>query len=138
MGVNDRMGAGIPGSDAANFFHLELDIADLSADATYTKIAAFNGRAVRAWSVIDGAVATADVTIGLQNSAGTTMKVPGGGAAIITIATAASALGDVDVVQDIVNDNVLLQGQAMRFVVAGGGAGGSPRGHVVVMFEKIG
>lgn len=138
MGMNDRMGQGVLGSDAANFFSVELDIADLSADATYFKAVPFNGRAVRAFSVIDGVIATADGTIGLQNAVGTTMKVPGGGAAVITIPLAGTAAGNVNSIPDIVSDNAVLQGAAIRFVVAGAGAGGTPRVHVIVIFEKLG
>ena len=138
MGMNDRMGASVLGSDAANFFSIDLFIADLSLDTTYFKLAPFNGRAVRAYSVIAGVIATADVTIGLQNAAGTTMKVPGGGAAVITIPLAGTATGNVNSVNDIVNDNVVLQGTAMRFVVAGGGAGGTPRAQLCVIFERLG
>lgn len=132
MSMNSRLGAAYTGSDAANFFSLELGIADLSAEASYFKVVPFNARLVRAYSVTNGAVAAADVTVTLKNNAGTALT---NGA--ITIATAASAAGDIDSCEPTAN-NVFTQGQKIEALVTGGGAGGTPRGDLTYIFERLG
>ncbi len=111
-------------------FAMTLDIADLSADAVYYLISPWASRVKKIWSVIAGAVSTADVTI--------TASIGGVGVTdgVVTIATAASAAGDIDSATPSAL-NVLTAGQALVLTVAGGGAGGSPRGHVVVEFERL-
>lgn len=108
---------------------LTLDIADLSADATYYLVMPHAGTITKIWSVIDGAVATADVTI--TANIGATPITNG----VVTIATAGSAAGDVDSATPS-GANTVTAGQAINLVVAGGGAGGSPRGHVVVVLTR--
>ena len=50
---------------------------------------------------------------------------------VVTIATAASAAGDIDsCVPSALN--VVTAGQAVNFTVTGGGAGGTPRVHLVM------
>lgn len=119
------------GLEEANEFRLNVDIADLSAEASYFAVVDVPCELVKLSSVIDGAVATADVTI--------TSKI--GGVAItnglVTIATAGSAAGDVDSATPS-GLNVLSAGQAVELLVSGGGAGGSPRGHVTLTFKRIG
>ena len=106
---------------------LTLDIADLSAEASYYMVFPVVGFLRRVFSIIDGVVSTADVTIGCYHNAtllGT-----------ITIATASSAAGDVDsMIPESANRGV--PGDALKFTVSGGGAGGSPRGHLVVEIER--
>ncbi len=105
--------------------YLALDIADGSADATYYLVAPHAGNVTKLRSVIDGAVGTADITI--TPNIGATPITNGA----LTIATAGSAAGDVDVATPTAA-NTVTAGQAINLVVAGGGSGGSPRVHVVV------
>lgn len=105
--------------------YLQLDIADASADGSYYLVAPFAARITKLRSVTDGAVATADVTI--TASIGGVAVTNG----VITIATAGSAAGDVDVATPTAA-NIVAAGQAIAFAVAGGGSGGSPRAHLVV------
>ena len=108
---------------------LSLDIADGSADADYFLVSPHAGAISKIYSVIDGSVGTADITI--TASIGTT-PVTGG---VVTIATANSAAGDVDVATPSAA-NVVTAGQAIKLAVAGGGAGGSPRIHVAVVISR--
>ncbi|MGB4299218.1 MAG: hypothetical protein WBK32_06330 [Candidatus Saccharicenans sp.] len=108
---------------------LSLDIADGSADADYFLVSPHAGAISKIYSVIDGPVGTADITI--TASIGTT-SVTGG---VVTIATANSAAGDVDVATPSAA-NVVTAGQAIKLAVAGGGAGGSPRIHVAVVISR--
>lgn len=106
-----------------------LDIADLSAEATYYLVMPHAGTISKIWSVIDGAVSTADVT--LTTNIGATPLTNG----VVTIATAASGAGDIDSATPTAA-NVVTAGQAINLVVTGGGSGGSPRGHVVVVLTR--
>ncbi len=108
---------------------LSLDIADGSADATYYLVAPFAGAITKIYTVIDGVVGTADITITAK--IGSTGMTNG----VVTIATAASAAGDVDSATPSAA-NVVTAGQAMNFVVAGGGSGGSPRIHLVALLTR--
>ena len=108
---------------------LSLDIADGSADADYFLVSPHAGAISKIYSVIDGAVGTADITI--TASIGAT-PVTGG---VVTIASASSAAGDVDVATPSAA-NVVTAGQAIKLTVAGGGTGGSPRVHVAVVISR--
>lgn len=108
---------------------LTLDIADGSADATYYLVAPHAGTISKIYTVIDGVVSTADITV--TSNIGVTAVTNG----VVTIATAASAAGDVDSATPTAA-NVVTAGQAMNFVVAGGGAGGSPRVHLAVVITR--
>lgn len=106
-----------------------LDIADGSADATYYLVCPFAGTIKKIWTVTDGAVGTANITI--TPNIGATPITDG----LVTIATAGSAAGDVDSATPSAA-NTVTAGQAINFVVAGGGAGGSPRIHLVVELQR--
>jgi len=108
---------------------LSLDIADGSADADYFLVSPHAGAISKIYSVIDGPVGTADITI--TASIGAT-PVTGG---VVTIASAGSAAGDVDVATPSAA-NVVTAGQAIKLAVAGGGSGGSPRVHVAVVISR--
>lgn len=108
---------------------LTLDIADGSADATYYLICPHAGVISKLYSVIDGVVSTADITITAK--IGSTAITDGA----ITIATASSAAGDVDSATPSAA-NAVTAGAAINLVVAGGDSGGSPRIHVVVMLKR--
>lgn len=108
---------------------ISIDVADLSAEATYYMVMPHAGTISKIWSVIDGSVATADVTLTFNIGA---TPITGG---VVTIATAGSAAGDVDSATPSAA-NVVTAGQAINFVVTGGGAGGSPRGHVYVVLTR--
>ena len=112
-----------------NQYALCLDIADGSAEATYYIVAPHAGDIAKIYTVIDDAVATADITI--------TAKIGATGVTngVVTIATAASAAGDVDVATPTAA-NAIGAGEAINFVVTGGGAGGSPRIHLVMLITR--
>jgi hypothetical protein len=112
-----------------NQYPLTLDIADGSADATYYLVCPHAGDIAEIYTVIDGAVSTADITVTAKiGSTGVT-----GG--VVTITSAASAAGDVDVATPSAA-NTVAAGDAINLVVAGGGSGGSPRIHVVVVITR--
>jgi hypothetical protein len=106
-----------------------LDIADGSADATYYLVSPHAGTISKIYTVTDGTVSTADITV--TGNIGVTAITTG----VVTIATAASAAGDVDSATPTAA-NTITAGAAMNFVVAGGGAGGSPRIHLVVVIDR--
>ncbi len=109
--------------------NLSFDIADGSADATYYLVCPHAGDVTKIYTVIDGAVSTADITITAKiGSTGLTNGV-------VTIATSGSAAGDIDSATPSAA-NTVTAGQALNFVVAGGGSGGSPRIHVVVLVTR--
>ncbi len=112
-----------------NQYVVGIDIADLSAEAVYYVVCPHAGDIVKMWSVIDGAVSTADVTI--TAAIGATPVTNG----VITIATAASGAGDVDSATPSAA-NTVTAGQAVNLTVTGGGSGGSPRGHVALVIER--
>lgn len=116
-------------ADELNTYALCLDIADGSADDTYYLIAPHAGTISKIYSVIDGAVSTADITI--TGKIGSTAITNGA----ITIATAGSAAGDIDSATPTA-ENTITAGAAMNFVVAGGGLGGTPRIHLVVLISR--
>ncbi len=113
----------------ATVLPLHLDIADGSAEATYYVVAPFAGVITKIYTVTDGVVATADITI--TSKIGATGITNG----VVTIATAASAAGDVDSASPSAL-NTVTAGQAINFVVTGGGAGGSPRIHLVALLQR--
>ncbi len=108
---------------------LSLHIADGSADATYYLVSPWAGDITKIYTVIDGAVSTADITI--TPKIGSTGMTNG----VVTITSSASAAGDVDSsTPDAAN--TVTAGQAMNFVVAGGGSGGSPKIHLVALLTR--
>lgn len=112
-----------------NDYAVTLDIADGSADAVYYVIAPHAGTISQIKTVIDAVVSTADITI--TPAIGVTAVTDG----VITIATAASAAGDIDTATPSAA-NVVTAGQAINFTVAGGGSGGSPRIHLVATITR--
>jgi hypothetical protein len=112
-----------------NQYSLTLDIADLSAEATYYIVAPHAGDIAKIFSVIDGAVSTADVTI-TASIAGT--PVTNG---VVTIAYSGSGAGDVDVASPSAA-NTVTAGQAIGLTVTGGGDGGGPKGHVTIVITR--
>lgn len=116
-------------AEELNEIVLTLDIADGSAEATYFLVSPHAGTISKIYSVIDDAVATADITITANIGA---VPVTNG---VVTIATAASAAGDVDSATPTAA-NAVTAGQAINFVVTGGGAGGSPRIQLAVVITR--
>lgn len=108
---------------------LSLDIADASADATYYLVSPHAGTISKIYTVSDGTVSTADVTV--TANIGATPVTNGA----VTIATSGSAAGDIDSATPTAA-NTLTAGQALNLVVAGGGSGGSPRIHVAVVITR--
>ncbi len=108
---------------------LTFRIPDGSAEATYWLVSPHAGAISKIYTVTDGAVATADITV--------TAKIGATGVTngVVTIATAASAAGDVDVATPTAA-NVVTAGQAINFVVTGGGAGGTPAITVSVVITR--
>lgn len=112
-----------------NQYVVSLDIADGSADADYYVVCPHAGDIMKIWTVTDGAVGTADITV--------TPSIGGVGVTdgVVTIATAGSAAGDVDSSTPSAA-NAVTAGQAVKLAVAGGGSGGSPRVHVALVIER--
>jgi hypothetical protein len=108
---------------------LNLDIADGSADADYYVVSPDAGEISQIYSVIDGVVSTADITItpSIDGSAVTD--------GAITITTAESAAGDVDLSTPSA-ENTVTAGQAIKLAVAGGGSAGSPRIHLAIVISR--
>lgn len=103
---------------------LNLDVADGSADTTYYIPVPVSGTIRKIYSAIDAAVATADITITCSVN-GTAIT-----NGVVTIATAASAAGDIDVATPSALNAVVGGTDYIKAVIAGGGAGGTPRVHV--------
>lgn len=99
-----------------------IDVADLSAEATYYLTALYAGKITSIKSIVDAAVSTADITATFSIN-GTPVT-----DGVVTIATAASAAGDQDSATPSAANTVAV-GDKISFVVTGGGAGGAPRGH---------
>lgn len=118
-----------PGGTSLTQTVLCLDIADGSADATYYLVSPHAGTISKIYTVTDGAVGTADITV--TGRIGSTAITNGA----VTIATTSSAAGDVDSATPTAA-NTITAGAALNFVVAGGGSGGSPRVHVVVVIDR--
>lgn len=112
-----------------NEYTITLDIADGSAEAVYYLTCPHAGTISKIYTVTDGAVATADITI--TAAIGVTGVTNG----VVTIATAASAAGDVDSATPTAA-NVVTAGQAVNFTVTGGGAGGTPRIHLAMVISR--
>lgn len=112
-----------------NAYPVYLEIADGSAEAVYYVVCPHAGDISKIYTVTDGVVSTADITI--------TAKIGATGVTngVVTIATAASAAGDVDVATPTAA-NTVTAGQAVNFTVTGGGAGGSPRVHLVMLVSR--
>lgn len=124
-----REAAVTPTAAQLNQYMLTMDIADGSADTTYYLVCPHAGAVTNIQTVIDGAVGTADITVTAR--IGSTAMTNG----VVTIATAASAAGDVDNATPSAL-NTVTAGQAINFVVAGGGSGGSPRIHLVATITR--
>ena len=112
-----------------NQYTVTLDIADGSAEAVYYLICPHAGNIAKIWTVTDGVVGTADITITAAIGA---VAVTNG---VVTIATAASAAGDVDSCTPSAA-NTVTAGQSVNFTVTGGGAGGSPRIHLAMVITR--
>ncbi len=106
-----------------------LDIADGSAEAVYYLVSPHAGTISKIYTVTDGAVGTADITV--TAAIGATGVTSG----VVTIATAASAAGDVDSATPSAA-NTITAGAAMNFTVTGGGSGGTPRIHLIVVIDR--
>lgn len=110
--------------------YLCLDIADGSADTTYYVVSPVAGTISAIYTVIDGVVSTADITV--TGKIGSTAITNG----VVTITQSGSAAGDVDSATPTAA-NTITAGAALNFVVAGGGSGGSPRIHLVVVIDRV-
>lgn len=112
-----------------NQYTLTYTIADGSAEATYYVVCPHAGTIAKIYTVTNGAVGTADIT--LTGKIGSTAITNG----VVTIATAASAAGDVSSATPTAA-NVVTAGQAVNFVVTGGGSGGTPAIHLAVVITR--
>lgn len=104
-------------------------INDATAERDYYVVCPHAGTINKIWTVTDAAVATADITV--TGSIGG-VAITGGA---VTIATAASAAGDVDSATPSAA-NVVTAGQAVKLTVTGGGAGGTPGVHVALVISR--
>lgn len=107
---------------------IDLDIATLNTATTYHLIMPHTGTLIKAYSIIDAAIATADATLQLAIAG---VNVTNG---LITIANAGSAAGDIDFCTPSAL-NTATQGQRLSLTVAGG-ATGSARCHVSIIFLR--
>lgn len=114
---------------AGNKAYVTLDIADGSAEAVYYLLSPVAGTISNIYTVTDGSVATADITV--TAAIGATGVTNG----VVTIATAASAAGDIDVATPTAL-NVVTAYSAVNFTVTGGGAGGTPRIHLIMEITR--
>lgn len=112
-----------------NEYVVTLDIADGSAEAVYYVVCPHAGDISKIWTVTDGSVGTADITV--TASIGGNAVTNG----VVTIATSASAAGDVDSATPTAARTVTA-GQAVAFTVTGGGSGGSPRIHLAMVVAR--
>lgn len=112
-----------------NTYVVSLDIADGSAEGVYYVVCPHAGTISKIWTVIDGAVSTADITV--TAAIGATGVTNG----VVTIATAASGAGDIDSATPTAA-NTVTAGQAVNFTVTGGGSGGSPRVHLAMEISR--
>lgn len=112
-----------------NQYTLTMDIADGSADTTYYMVCPHAGDITSIQTVIDGVVGTADITV--TGKIGSTAITNGA----VTITQSGSAAGDVDSATPTAA-NTVTAGQAINFVVAGGGSGGSPRIHLAITITR--
>jgi len=112
-----------------NTYVVGLDIADGSAEGVYYVVCPHAGTISKIWTVIDGAVSTADITV--TAAIGATGVTNG----VVTIATAASGAGDIDSATPTAA-NTVTAGQAVNFTVTGGGSGGSPRVHLAMEISR--
>lgn len=105
-------------------------IADGSADGTYYVNVGHAGTISKIYSVIDGSVSTADITITAQ-IAGTPLT-----NGVITITQSGSAAGDKDECTPTANNVFNSAGGALQLVVTGGGSGGAPRIHLAIVLTR--
>lgn len=129
-----QSGATVKGAGGAAInwdrYVLCIDIADMSADADYYLYIPAKGTIKTIGAIVDGAISTADITV--------TPLVVGGSAmtdGVVTLATAASGAGTKSSSTPSVN-NTVVAGDALKLTVAGGGSGGSPKGHIVVEIQR--
>jgi hypothetical protein len=108
---------------------LTLEIADMSADASYYMLAPHAGKIAKVWGTVDGAIATADITITPKLA---TVAVTNGA---VTLPTVGSG-GGTRASGTPTAANTITAGDAVEIAVAGGGAGGSPRGRIVLEIER--
>lgn len=127
--ITIEAGGAIKSSDGSELLgtkrYQTIDVADLSAEASYYLTALYAGKITSIKSIIDGAVGTADITATFSING---VAVTDG---VVTIATAASAAGDQDEAVPTAANSVAV-GDKISFVVTGGGSGGSPRGHFAI------
>lgn len=105
-------------------------IADGSAEKDYYVNVAHAGTVSKIYSIIDGAVSTADITITAK--IGSTAMTNG----VITIATSGSAAGDKDECTPTALNTFDSPGGAVTLTVTGGGSGGSPGIHVAIVLTR--
>jgi len=116
-------------ADELNQYSVFLDIADGSAEAVYYVICPHAGTISKIWTVTDGAVGTADITI--------TAAIGGTGVTngVVTIATAGSAAGDIDSATPTAA-NTVTAGQAVNFTLTARGACDSPPVHLSFVISR--
>lgn len=113
-----------------NEYVLSRTVADVSAEASYYVVAPHAGTISKIYTVVDGAVLTADVTVTAKIA---TVGVTNG---VVTVTQSGSAAGDVDVATPTAA-NTVTAGQAIELVVTGGGAAGTgPRMGVFVVISR--
>lgn len=105
-------------------------IADGSADKDHYVNVGHAGTVSKIYSIIDGSVATADITITAK--IGATPMTDG----VITITQSGSAAGDKDECSPTAANVFNSPGGAVTLTVAGGGSGGSPGIHVAIVLDR--
>lgn len=105
-------------------------IADGSAEKDHYVNVGHAGTVSKIYSIIDGAVSTADITVTAK--IGSTAMTNGA----ITIATAGSAAGDKDECSPTALNVFDSPGGAVTLTVTGGGSGGSPGIHIAIVLTR--
>jgi hypothetical protein len=107
---------------------LDMDIADVSADANYCQVSPYAGNISKVYVVVDGAVSSANLVVTPYIGA---VAVTNG---VVTVGYNGSAEGSNASATPTSNRTVAV-GSIVTYNVAGAGSGGSPRGHIVTLIS---
>lgn len=122
------MGKGMQPTTGGVTKEIYLDVADMSADDTYYMLVPAAGKIEEFRAIVDGAIGTADITVTPSLNG---VAISGG---VVTLPTSGSAAGTTASASVPVPPNCV-KGDKISLAIAGGGSGGSPRGHIVAVIR---